>query len=141
MAKRTGPIRVTSLLLLVFRQSLRFQVWLLTKDKTKGFPKHEAQQMKADLASDLLARALEVAEVDWAAVHQQAEQLSERHTEKKRPSFRRPAPRRHRTASRRRRVPHLRREPDQTREGLEDEGSRLTPPRSWSELNRCVQVP
>lgn len=82
MAKRTGPIRVTSLLLLEFRQSLRFQVWLHTKDKTKGFPKHEAQQMKSDLASDLQARVLEIAEVDWAAVHQQAEELSERHTEK-----------------------------------------------------------
>lgn len=81
MAKRTGPIRVTSLLLLEFRQSLRFQVWLHTQDKTKGFSKHAAQQMKVDLASDLKAKVLEIVEVDWAAVHQQAEELSEGYTE------------------------------------------------------------
>jgi len=82
MAKRTGPVRVTSLLLAEFRQSLRFQVWLHTKDKTKGFSKHNAQQMKLDLASDLKAKVLEITEVDWAAVHQRAEELSERYTEK-----------------------------------------------------------
>ena len=82
MARRTGPIRVTSLLLLEFRQSQRFQAWLHTKDRTRGFSKHEAQQMKIDLASDLRSGVLEIVEVDWAAVHQQAEELSERYTEK-----------------------------------------------------------
>lgn len=82
METRSAAVSVTSLLLLEFRQSLRFQVWLHTKDRTKGFPRHEAQQMKADLASDLKAGVLEIVEVDWAAVHQQAEELSERYTEK-----------------------------------------------------------
>ena len=45
MAQRTGPIPVSSLLLLEFRQSLRLQVRLHTKDKTKGFNKTEATQM------------------------------------------------------------------------------------------------
>ena len=82
MAARTGPVRVSGLLLLEFRQSLRFQVWLQTKDKTKGFTKHEAHQMKMDLASDLETGVFEIAQVEWALVHQMAEELSERHTQK-----------------------------------------------------------
>ena len=82
MEKRSTAVSVTSLLLLEFRQSLRFQVWLHTKDRTKGFSKREAQQMNMDLASDLKAGVLEIVEVDWAAVHQQAEELSGRYTEK-----------------------------------------------------------
>ena len=70
------------MLLLEFRQSLRLPVWLHTKDKTKGFSKREAERMATDLASDLKAGVLEIVEVDWAAVHQQAEELSGRHTEK-----------------------------------------------------------
>ena len=87
LARRTGPIRVTSVLLLEFRRSLRLPVWLHTKDKTKGFSKREAERMATDLASDLKAGVLEIVEVDWAAVHQQAEELSGRHTEKDRHRF------------------------------------------------------
>jgi predicted nucleic acid-binding protein len=83
MAQRGGPIPVSGLLLLEFRQSLRLQVRLHTKDKTKGFPKAEATQMLRDLQSDLRTRVLEVVPVDWAAVHQTAEQLSDRYTETK----------------------------------------------------------
>lgn len=82
MENRSAAVSVTSLLLLEFRQSLRLQVWLHTKDKTKGFSKREAERMATDLASDLKAGVLEIVEVDWAAVHQQAEELSGRHTEK-----------------------------------------------------------
>jgi predicted nucleic acid-binding protein len=81
MARRSVPVSVSSLLLLEFRQSLNFQVWLHSGDKTKGFPKHLAQQMQADLLTDLKAGVFEIVEVDWAAVHQQAGELSERHTE------------------------------------------------------------
>lgn len=83
MAQRTGPIPVSSLLLLEFRQSLRLQVRLHTKDKTKGFPKPEATQMLRDLQSDLRTKVLEIMPVDWAAVHQTAEELSEQYTEVK----------------------------------------------------------
>jgi predicted nucleic acid-binding protein len=81
MAQRTGPVPVSSLLLLEFRQSLRLQVRLHTKDKTKGFTKAEATQMLRDLQSDLRTKVLEILPVDWAAVHQTAEELSERYTE------------------------------------------------------------
>ena len=81
MAKRTAAIPVSSLLLLEFRQSIRFQVRLHSKEKTKGFPKHEATQMLQDLYSDLKSKVLEVVPADWSAVHQVAEDLSARYTE------------------------------------------------------------
>lgn len=81
MARRTGPIPVSTLLLMEFRQSIRLQVWLHSKDKTKGFGKHEAAQMLKDLHSDLKTKVLEVVPVDWSAVHHLAEELSARHTE------------------------------------------------------------
>lgn len=83
MTQRSGPLPVSSLLLLEFRQSLRLQVRLHTKDKTKGFTKSEATQMLRDLQSDLRTKVLEVVPVDWSAVHQTAEELSERYTEAK----------------------------------------------------------
>lgn len=81
MALRTGPIGVSSLLVLEFRQSLRLHVRLHAKDKTKGFPKPEAQQMQKNLTADLKAKVFKIVAVDWAAVHQRAEELSERYTE------------------------------------------------------------
>lgn len=81
MAKQVGPIPVSTLLLLEFRQSVRFQVRLHAKDRTKGFPKAEATQMLKDLQADLRTRVFEVVPVDWAAVHQIAEDLSARFTE------------------------------------------------------------
>jgi predicted nucleic acid-binding protein len=83
MASRNGPLPVSSLLLLEFRQSLRLQVRLHSKDKTKGFTKSEATQMLRDLQSDLRTNVLEVLPVDWSAVHHTAEELSERYTETK----------------------------------------------------------
>ena len=81
MARRGDPLSVSSLLLLEFRQSLRFQARLHSKDKTKGVPKHEANQMLKDLQSDLKAKVLEIVPVDWSDVHQIAENLSARYTE------------------------------------------------------------
>ena len=81
MERQGDPLPVTSLLLLEFRQSLRLQIRLHSKDNTKGFPKHEANQMLKDLQSDLKAKVLELVPVDWSDVHQIAENLSARHTE------------------------------------------------------------
>ncbi|MBN9692578.1 MAG: PIN domain-containing protein [Verrucomicrobia bacterium] len=81
MARRGSPLPVSSLLLLEFRQSLRLQVRLHSNDRTKGFSRHEANQMLKDLQSDLRAKVLEVVPVDWSDVHQIAENLSARYTE------------------------------------------------------------
>jgi len=81
MARRSHPLPVSSLLLLEFRQSLRLHVRLHSKDRNKGFGKHESNQMLKDLQSDLKAGVLEVMPVDWSDVHQIAEGLSARYTE------------------------------------------------------------
>lgn len=83
MAGRTGPLPVSTLLLLEFRQSLRRQVRLHATDRTKGFGKNEATQMLRDLESDLRTGVVEVVAVDWSMTHQRAEELSARHTERR----------------------------------------------------------
>jgi predicted nucleic acid-binding protein len=66
--------------LLEFRQSIRFQVWLNSIDKSKGFPRHESVRMLADFQSDLASNLWAILPVDWPEVHKQAEALSSEHT-------------------------------------------------------------
>lgn len=80
MESRTGPLSVSSLLLLEFRQSVRFQTRLFSLDRSKGYPPAEATRMLRDLQSDLAAGLLQVTAADWADVHRIAETLSEKHT-------------------------------------------------------------
>lgn len=75
-----GPLRVSSLLLLEFRQSVRLQIRLYNHDRTQGFPQNEGLQMLRDIQIDLNAGILSVLPVDWADVHQRAESLSGAHT-------------------------------------------------------------
>ena len=81
MSKRIEPLPVSSFLLLEFRQSTRLQVKLRSADNTKGFDAIEAMQMLRDLDADLRTEVLKVSSVDWAVVHQLAEELSVKHTE------------------------------------------------------------
>ena len=71
---------VTSLVLFEFRQSVRFQTWLHSKDAGKGYGELEGAKMLADLQSDLDAGLVEIIPADWAKVHSRAEQLSAQHT-------------------------------------------------------------
>lgn len=75
------PLPVTSLLLFEFRQSVRLQVFLHAKDRQKGFPKAEGENMLRDLRADLAAGLIAVVPVDWTEVHSLAEILSAKHTE------------------------------------------------------------
>jgi predicted nucleic acid-binding protein len=80
MASLSGSLRVSSLLLLEFRQSIRLQIRLHRNDRSKGFQQTEGQQMLNDLQMDLNSGVLATVPVDWAAVHQRAEILSSAHT-------------------------------------------------------------
>ncbi|MDZ4850200.1 MAG: type II toxin-antitoxin system VapC family toxin [Pirellulaceae bacterium] len=80
MNNRSGPLPVSAFLLLEFRQSTRLQVKLRSVDKTKGFGPDEAVQLLRDLDSDLRTDVLKPCPVDWAVVHQLAEDLSTRFT-------------------------------------------------------------
>ena len=81
MASLTTPLPVTSLLLLEFRQSVRFQIRLHTNDKTMGFCKAEGQAMLRHLQSDVVGGLLQVVPVDWSDVHRLAEGLSAKYIE------------------------------------------------------------
>jgi predicted nucleic acid-binding protein len=80
MLTRSGPLPVSSFLLLEFRQSVRFQTRLFSLDRSKGYSSAEATRMLRDLQSDLATGILQVTAVDWADVHRIAEELSAKHT-------------------------------------------------------------
>lgn len=80
-AKTPKPLPVSSLLLFEFRQSVRLQVYLHGKNKTKGFTKNEGEGMLRDLRSDLASGIIAVVPVDWTEVHTLAEILSAKFTE------------------------------------------------------------
>jgi predicted nucleic acid-binding protein len=73
-------LHVSGLLLYEFRQSVRFQVWLHARDKTKGYPQADCDRALADLQTDLDTGAAVVVTADWPDVHRLAETLSKRHT-------------------------------------------------------------
>ncbi|MGL4399111.1 MAG: type II toxin-antitoxin system VapC family toxin [Luteolibacter sp.] len=75
------PLPVSTLLLLEFRQSIRFQARLFEKDRSKGFSKTEGAAMLRALQSDLADSILEMVAPDWADVHRIAEELSAKYTE------------------------------------------------------------
>jgi predicted nucleic acid-binding protein len=73
-------LHVSGLLLYEFRQSVRFQVWLHARDKTKGYPQADCDRALTDLQTDLDTGAVVVVTADWPDVHRLAETLSKRHT-------------------------------------------------------------
>ncbi len=77
----SDPLPVSSLLLLEFRQSVRFHIRLFIKDRSKGFPKTEGTAMLRAIQSDLANDVFQMVSPDWADVHRIAEELSAKHTE------------------------------------------------------------
>ena len=73
-------LHVSSLMFYEFRQSVRFQVWLHGRDKTKGYPQAIAETALAGLQSDLETGVVVPVTADWPDVHRLAETLSKRHT-------------------------------------------------------------
>ena len=57
-------LHVSGLLLYEFRQSVRFQVWLDARDKTKGYPQADCDRALADLQTDLDTGAVVVVTAD-----------------------------------------------------------------------------
>lgn len=73
-------LRVSSLLVYEFRQSVRFQIWLNTRNNNKGYPKHIGETALAKFQANMDAGALVVAPTDWPDVHRVAETLSATYT-------------------------------------------------------------
>jgi predicted nucleic acid-binding protein len=78
--KMPESLHVTSLLLYEFRQSLRWQEFLYSKDRSKGFDKATGMVALATIQSDLASGAVVIASVNWSDVHNIAERLSIQYT-------------------------------------------------------------
>lgn len=75
-----GPIVVSSFLAYEFRQAVRFQVFLRSRDVTKGYLETEALAMLAQFDNDLESGVILEAGANWIDVAAIVEELSERHT-------------------------------------------------------------
>lgn len=75
-----GPFLISSLVHFEFRQSIRIQTFLYSKDRTKGFPEQDADAGLEELEKNILDGAVEIVPVDWSDVHNIAERLSSQYT-------------------------------------------------------------
>lgn len=78
-----GPIVISPLLAYEFRQVVRFQVFLRSRDAKKGYLEAEDMMMLAQFENDLESGMVIEAGANWADVAAIAERLSERHTMKR----------------------------------------------------------
>ncbi len=81
IADHPDPLSVSPLVLLEFRQSVHFQIWLNQKDRTRGFSRSQGLAMLQNLQVDLNTGLLNIVPADWSDVHRQTEMLSAKHTE------------------------------------------------------------
>lgn len=77
------PLVISPLLAFEFRQSVRFQMFLRSRDAAKGYLEADGLRMLADFESDVESGALMVLECHWPDVAGEAERLSERHTQRR----------------------------------------------------------
>lgn len=75
-----APIVVSPLLAYEFRQAVRFQVFLRSRDAKKGYSETEGLMMLAQFENDLESGVVIEAGADWTEVAAEVERLSERHT-------------------------------------------------------------
>jgi predicted nucleic acid-binding protein len=74
------PLHVGSLLLYEFRQSIRWQEFLYTKDRTKGFDKATGMAALAKIQSNIASGGVVIVSVNWPDVYNIAERLSIQYT-------------------------------------------------------------
>ena len=76
------PLHFTRLLEFEFLQSIELQVWLHAADRTKGYPRHQADQMIADWQADVASGLNLVTPCDMDAVLRLAATYSTQRTAK-----------------------------------------------------------
>lgn len=78
-----APIVISPLLAYEFRQAVRFQVFLRSRDANKGYLETEAMAMLAQFDLDLDSGVVVEAGVNYAEMGREVERLSERYTMKR----------------------------------------------------------
>jgi predicted nucleic acid-binding protein len=76
------PLHFTSLLEFEFLQAIELQVWLHSRDKTKGYKRHEADRMIRDWESDIATGINRLVPFDMDAVLRYSRLLSGQTTAK-----------------------------------------------------------
>lgn len=79
-ARMSEPLCITRLLLWEFRQSVRFQAFRHSKNRSVGYPLHEAEKMMADLNEDLREGCVTTLEVDFIDLLMTGERISKTRT-------------------------------------------------------------
>lgn len=83
LEKIGAPIVISCLLAYEFRQAVRFQVFLRSRDAKKGYSETEGLMMLAQFENDLDSGVVIEAGTNWTDVAAIVERLSERHTMKR----------------------------------------------------------
>jgi predicted nucleic acid-binding protein len=79
-ARMSEPLCITRLLLWEFRQSVRFQAFRHSKNRSVGYPLHEAEKMMADLNEDLREGCVTTLEVNFIDLLMTGERISKART-------------------------------------------------------------
>jgi predicted nucleic acid-binding protein len=78
--RMSEPLQVTRLLLWEFRQSVRFQAFRHSRNRTVGYPLREAEKMLSDLHDDMRDRFVICLEIDLIDLLVTAERISKART-------------------------------------------------------------
>ena len=79
-ARMAEPLHVTRLLLWEFRQSARLQAFRHSRDRTAGYPLHEADRMIAKLSEHVDADMVKIMHIDAIDLLVTAERISKART-------------------------------------------------------------
>ena len=71
-----GPVLISSLVALEFRQSVRLQVFRFSSDRSQGFSRREAQGMLRAFDQNSAAGLFQIAPIEWSDVQSIAERIS-----------------------------------------------------------------
>lgn len=77
-----APVIISPIQAFEFRQSVRFQVFLRSRDAGKGYLETEGLRMLAQFEADTESGVLIVGGCNWTEIAAEAERLSERHTQR-----------------------------------------------------------
>lgn len=103
----TEPLHFTSLLEFEFLQAIELQVWLNSRDKSKGYRRPEADRMIHDWESDIATGINRLVPFDMNAVLRQSKFFIHGNYGQRWPPHARYLPRRHRGAFGGEMLPHL----------------------------------
>ncbi|RYD34909.1 MAG: PIN domain-containing protein [Verrucomicrobiaceae bacterium] len=82
MSRQRTALAGNSLLFYEFRQSVQFQVFRHSKDRSQGYSAVTAQVSLATLQANIAANVFQIPQVDWADAHRIAERLALQYTAK-----------------------------------------------------------